>query len=151
VGVYYETGDDRHVSVREASSPRWGGSVYDLSGFAHRLLVVILVYHGHPMGVGDGILVHSRGERITGEVWRGIQSISSARADAVGGSKVCGQSTVAAPLSIGELEPGSREGYISAQVQWRIGLRPNHSLERTRPARRDNLKEPWPGRSARNR
>jgi len=28
---------------------------------------------------------------------------------------------------------------------------PNHSLERTRPARRDNLKGPWPGRSARGR
>ena len=27
----------------------------------------------------------------------------------------------------------------------------NKSLERTRPARRDNLKVPWPGRSARGR
>jgi hypothetical protein len=31
------------------------------------------------------------------------------------------------------------------------GLLPNHSLERTRPARRDTLKESWPGRSARDR
>jgi hypothetical protein len=28
---------------------------------------------------------------------------------------------------------------------------PNHSLERTRPRRRDTMKVPWPGRSARNR
>jgi hypothetical protein len=28
---------------------------------------------------------------------------------------------------------------------------PNHSLERTRAARRDNVNESWPGRSARNR
>jgi hypothetical protein len=28
---------------------------------------------------------------------------------------------------------------------------PNHSLERTRPARRFRIEEQWPGRSARNR
>jgi len=30
-------------------------------------------------------------------------------------------------------------------------LMPNHSLERTRPRRRDAMKESWPGRSARDR
>lgn len=33
----------------------------------------------------------------------------------------------------------------------RLSRMPNHSLERTRPARRDTLKAAWPGRSARGR
>src|SRR3990172_2508369 len=36
-------------------------------------------------------------------------------------------------------------------LQSRTTQRANHSLERTRPARRDNLNGSWPGRSARGR
>jgi hypothetical protein len=97
VGVYHATGDNRYLSVCEASTPRWSGRVHDLFGFAHRALVVVLVHHGDAMDVGDGVLVLGRGERIGGEVWRGIQSISSAGADAVCEPKVCGQSSVGTP------------------------------------------------------
>jgi len=76
MGVYHATGDDRHLSVSEASTPRRGGSVHDVFGFAHRAPVVVLVHHSDPVGVGGGIPVHGRGEGIGGEVWRGVQGIS---------------------------------------------------------------------------
>ena len=97
MGVYHATGDDRHLSVCEASTPRRGGSVHDVFGSAHRARVVVLVHHGDAMGVGGGVPVHGRGEGIGGEVWRGIQSISSAGADAVGEPEVCGQSSGGTP------------------------------------------------------
>ena len=40
---------------------------------------------------------------------------------------------------------------LSSSLEQRASMAPNHSLERTRPARRDNLRESWPGRSARGR